>query len=452
MLADIAISYSLTHLGVLIRGEMSGKVVAMPTSEVYSDPDLAWQLLRLPKHHLDSGIQAQLYVGPEDTLLVFRPHVTSGFLHSLSESLRANASIWKRLTGLQILPKQVTVACDSFDEDCQSNNENIRLIKGTLPEASVSTATESGQSLLGFVYSSDFHRQLGGTIPLSPDLDLIAKQTDLFMDKNLAMDFLAQAGFPVAKTHPFARETFSPSQLDSLDDANYVFKPAGGAAGLGLFPKGTKGAVLATIKGHLQKLELDGTLPQKFQLQEHLSGPVWGAMGLILPEKKWNVLQVHSQEIDAQGRFSGGRWCQPYEAQRMEFAEKLFAKLASLDKLGYLGLIELDLIGEKIIEVNPRITASSPICHLLSLENKLQSHIGNSFRIRQLDINTQVQFPRQADKLKLAEQLIQETHNQSGTLILPQGINPVGMSRVVIVNDREDSRYQQQFLAALRRL
>ncbi|GAB3224100.1 ATP-grasp domain-containing protein [Algoriphagus aestuariicola] len=452
MIIESATSYFFTHLGILISGEKSGKVIGMPTSEVYADPHLIHQLLQVPKHHLDNGIQAQIYAGPEDTLVVFYPHVDEKLAASLSQNLKVNSSIWNDLTGINIHPKKTLLAFDSCEKMPELKVLNIELRKGSLLEACIEKSADSQQSLVGFIFSSGFQQSLQNKIPLPAGLALLAAQTDFLMNKNSAMPFLKAAGLSTANTYIFNRSKFSLSQLKGLETQEYVFKPAGGAAGLGLFPKGNTGANTALLKKHLADLEQQGTLPANFQIQEFIPGPVWGVSGLFLPGKKWKILQVHSQCIDERGRFTGGRWCLSFQREKLAFAESLFSKLSEYEPFEYTGLIEFDLVGETIIEVNPRITASSPIGHLLSLENRIKARLGTDFRINQLDINTQVQFPRLSGKLRSVERLVKKTKSETGMLTLPQGINPMGASRVLFVNDQEDSHYQRLFLKQLEQI
>ncbi|WP_157373465.1 hypothetical protein [Algoriphagus terrigena] len=442
---DCTTSFRLTHLGVMIAGENPGRIIGMPTSEVYSDP----QLLQFPKNHLDNGIQAQLYVRDEDTLVVYYPDLSADLLERIRENLLVNSSIWKQLTGISIQPKDLVIAHETSDVADLFKKRPINLKKGSLLTSSIETMAESGQSILGFVFSSGFLSELKKKIPTSIELDTMARQTDFLMDKNHAITFLAAAGIKVARTFTYERGGFTVSDLDRIGKGEFILKPAGGAAGIGLFPRAGIGASPELLKDHLSELISSESLPWRFQIQEFLEGPVWGVMGLFLPGGRWQILQVHSQQMNGQGRFTGGRWTRSLEAERLEFAEELFSALANLSSFGYQGLIEFDLIGERIIEVNPRITASSPICHLLSLEGKLQEHLGQGFHLSQIDINTQVQFPEDLEKLRHVANTIQKIQRDTEVLILPQGINPTGKSRVLFVNDDEDSKTQCRFLDEL---
>jgi predicted ATP-grasp superfamily ATP-dependent carboligase len=448
MIADCTTGFRVTHLGIVIAGENPGTIIGMPTSEVYSDPEL----LQVPKNHLDNGIQAQLYVGHDDTLVVYYPHLTPNLVERISENLLANASIWKHLTGISIRPKELVIAYETSEIGNDFSKGPITLKKGSLLSSSIEKMEQSGQSILGFVSSSSFLRELKRKIPASSRLDKLAEQTDILMDKNHTMAFLGCAGTNVPKTYTFERTSFSVADLDRLDEGEYIVKPAGGAAGIGLFPKAGTGASPSILREHLRDLISSGTLPGRFQIQEFIEGLVWGVMGLFFPGGRWQILQIHTQQMDKQGRFIGGRWNRYLESERLKFAEALFSSLADLDSFEYQGVIEFDLIGEKIIEVNPRITASSPICHLLSLESKLQQQRGKEFHIDQIDINTQVQFPEDSEKLTQIARMILKIHEDTEVLVLPQGISPIGKSRVLFVNDDEESSSQFRFLNELDRL
>ncbi|HSF56214.1 MAG TPA: ATP-grasp domain-containing protein [Algoriphagus sp.] len=436
----------------MILNKNPGRIIGMPTSEVYLDQKLIPNLLQIPKNHLDNGIQAQLYLKQEDILVVHVPHITANLAEILLENLKINSFIWKELTGISINPKEVVVSYTSKDESILSGKNRIISREGSLLSTSIQVMRQSGKSILGFIFSSGFLEELELKKPVAAELKQQSKATDFFMDKNLAMTFFSKSEIKIPLTYPFERKSFSISMLDKLGNGEYILKPSGGAAGLGLYPKGGIGAPISELREHLKNLESSGLLPERFQIQEFVPGKVWGIMGLILPGRQWKVLQIHTQQMDHQGRFIGGRWTSSFESGKIKFAEELFSRLVNQEGFDYLGLIQFDLIGDKIIEVNPRITASSPICHLLSLESKIQAHRGKEFHFRQIDINTQIQFPETPDKLRQAAQLIQKTQNESGFLILPQGINPLGKSRVVFVNDKEDLRFQNKFLEELENL
>ena len=87
MVSNAYPDYKLTPLGILICNKIQGRIIAMPTSEVYSDAELISKHLKIPKSNLDNGIQAHLYVEPEDGLVVFFPHLSKKLLMACSGML-----------------------------------------------------------------------------------------------------------------------------------------------------------------------------------------------------------------------------------------------------------------------------------------------------------------------------------------------------------------------------
>ena len=105
----------------------------------------------------------------------------------------------------------------------------------------------------------------------------------------------------------------------------------------------------------------------------------------------------------------------------------------------------------KVIEVNPRLTASPPIPHLLARQAVIARHIGGGFRIEAIDLRTRIRVPYGLIESGELARSVFRTWEEDGVLVLPQGLNPFGDSRLVFVNDDEDASAQRRFLGQLER-
>src|SRR4029453_4569348 len=101
------------------------------------------------------------------------------------------------------------------------------------------------------------------------------------------------------------------------------------------------------------------------------------------------------------------------------------------------GLICFDVIDGKVIEVNPRVTASAPIPHLLARNGMIALHVGGGFRIERIDLRTRVRVPYELIESGDFARLVERTMDEHRVLVLPQGLNPFGDSRLAFVNDDE---------------
>ncbi|MDH6236822.1 hypothetical protein [Cryobacterium sp. CG_9.6] len=179
-------------------------------------------------------------------------------------------------------------------------------------------------------------------------------------------------------------------------------------------------------------------------MQRFLPGTLYGLSAHITAAGDVEIFEAHRQVVDEAGHCTGARWTAEIEATQITAARAIYCRLARVPSL--TGLVCLDVIDGRVIEVNPRVTASAPIAHLLSLESQLRDHRGQSFHIRQLDVNTALPIPFDSIEDGRVWRLIQTVESTFGVIALPQGLNPFGASRMVFVND-DDSGTAQNFFS-----
>jgi hypothetical protein len=76
----------------------------------------------------------------------------------------------------------------------------------------------------------------------------------------------------------------------------------------------------------------------------------------------------------------------------------------------------------------------------------LKKYAENNFTIQQIDINTSVQISYNFLSSGKLQQLIKQTWEESRMMVLPQGLNPFGNSRLLFINDNKKGTGQQMFI------
>ncbi|KFF60503.1 hypothetical protein JF66_03875 [Cryobacterium sp. MLB-32] len=446
------------HLGTLVGdGPLAGgapgaRIIALSTCAVFSDTSLLRTYWRTDPGGIDSGIQGHLYTSPDDTFIVRMPRDTRRAVDHLSRCLAANAEIWASLTGIRLATcdSRVVLAADHASVATTRLPPTMSWQVGTLAEAAAAEYRSGNGSLLAFVLDEQTADALGVR-----DARLLrqARLTSLLMDKNHAMTLLERSGVPAAHTYALTEAEWLAGRLRDVPEHNrYVFKPAGGAAGIGVFFDAQHGSSMSEIEDHLRVLANSGRLPHRFQVQEFLAGTPHGVSAYLPGDGTAHILEAHRQVMDAAGRCVGARWTPDIESDQVDAARAVYQRLAHGGQHPLSGLVCLDLIGGRVIEVNPRLTACAPIAHLRHVEAHIASHRGGGFRITQIDVHTSVPVPTQCLHDGRLRALIDRLQTDYGVLALPQGLNPFGPCRFVFVNDTTSGTAQQVFLRQIERL
>lgn len=427
MLDDVA------HLGVLVGATDRSRVVALGTSDVFHDPTLLRTFWDTDGAHLDSGVQAHLYTRPGDSF-VARVPAEPGAAELFVSALDANHAIWRDLTGVELASSasRVVLATGSDSIALPGTASSVQWHAGSLHDAVVAEWAAGGVAVLAFVLDEDLLTRLG--VPADAELFRRARLQARLMDKNHAMSFLAGAGAACARTYPFEASAALSADLARLPpDRRYVVKPAGGAAGIGVFTAGGVGADRDTVVRHVAELWATGRMPARLQVQEFLEGPVSGASVWLDGRGGCEVLEVHDQLLDPAARFTGARWTR--EAQQAREPEVSEIGRAMSAALGVPMLVGLDLVDGVVLEVNPRVTGSAPIAHLLRRTGELEATAGRE--LRRIDLDTRMTISPEAIATGRVAEAAASVRTAFGTLVLPQGLNPFGSTRVVFVNDDE---------------
>ena len=491
------------HLGTRIPrapGAASGpRIVMVCTSGVFADPGLVPAFWNRPAHSLDSGVQGHLYTRPGDVFVVHvpvtdaagEPGEDTGAVTQLLATLDLNAALWARYTGLRLATSadRIVIAADRPPRAGTVLPPTVRWRVGGLLSAAATEFRSGRVDLLAGVLDRATLAALVLDRSDNPDLahlddlaDLAerATVTSVLMNKNAAMSLLWRAEVACADTFAFTAASWAATTATATTattsappgalpgPGRYVFKPAGGAAGVGVFGASAPGSTLPELVDHVTALASAGTLPQQFQLQRFLPGPTFGACAVLGPAGA-RVVEVHRQRFDEAGRFAGARWSAQICADHADTAAGIAAGIGRLPGLPVRGLICWDMIAGRVIEVNPRLTASSPIAHLLSREPQIAAHLGAGFRLRQIDLNTSVTVPTHwltvptragsgsastgsglpRERLIGLIGLIDALWHDRRVLALPQGLTARAPCRFVFVNDDEMGTAQRIFLAAL---
>ena len=448
------------------------RIVMVCTSGVFADPGLVPAFWNRPAQSLDSGVQGHLYTRRGDVFVVRLPVTDAAdaagdpgtdtrTVTQLLATLDLNAELWARYTGLRLATSmdRIVIAADRSPRARTVLPPTVQWRVGGLLSAAAAEFRSGRTDLLAGVLDRATLAALGlagpelaelAELPELPELAERATATSVLMNKNAAMSLLQRAGVACAETFPFTAASWPAGTKPEArpGPGRYVFKPAGGAAGIGVFGAAAPGRTLPELVDHVNALAAAGTLPQQFQLQRFVPGPTFGACALLGPGGA-RVLEVHRQRFDETGRFAGARWSAEIAADHADTAARIAAGLGRLPGLPVRGLVCWDMIAGRVIEVNPRLTASSSIAHLLSREPQIAAHLGAGFRLRRIDVNTSVAVPASWLTRARLSSLIEALWHDRGVLALPQGLIAQTPCRFVFVNDDEPGTAQQMFLAAL---
>ncbi len=441
----------LRHLGVLIGSPVARRIIAVSTSMVFHDSSLLQTFWGIEQTTIDSGFQGHIYTRQNDVLIVQVPGNDDTIPNMVASSINVNYRIWKSLTGIELssADNYIVIVSGHAPKSYANLPANITWYKGSLPDAAISRYLSNDEALLAFVLDERFRtlpekNQPGWIFPEEQ-----ARTASLLMDKNYALHLFGVNQIPCAKTYFFNKKINTNEVLSLIPYSHkYVFKPAGGAAGIGVFGKdGLKGP--DEISRHVENLKQSNKLPRRFQIQEFLGGVVYGCTAWINEDRRFEIFEIHQQYINDAGRFTGGRWTQEIENEQIENIVGLYNQLAAIKKPRVIGLVCLDIIDGKIIEINPRLTASAPIAHMLQKQDELSAIYGKDYHIKQIDLNTNIQVPYEYVIGGKLEQVIHKIYKESKVLILPQGLNPFGGSRFIFINDNEEGSWQQEFIRTI---
>jgi hypothetical protein len=192
------------------------------------------------------------------------------------------------------------------------------------------------------------------------------------------------------------------------------------------------------MEQYIDGLAEKGQLSFPYQIQEFIKGPVYGALAYFYPDRSFELLQVYEQNIDDNGRFVGGSWSREHERLNQDLAHDFFSQISQIPEFEHVGLFGIDYIKDKLIEVNPRITASFPISHV---KNSLQG-----IKIFKINIHTGILVTPSLIGSGKLRNIILEVWQRCQVLILPQGLNPIGKSRFLFINDDCDKTGQVLFI------
>ena len=451
---EIPLKADVSHLGVLVGDPHSDRIIAVATSVVFEDRSLPQTFWGIDDTAIDSGFQGHMYTRPNDILVVRVPSNDDTIPQMVMTAINVNYEIWKSLTGIRLssAASRIVLASDDPSQPPACLPENLTWHVGGLLDAAATRYRNTRETFLAFVLNNhvagmlDLHHQGSG-----PPLIDQARTTSLLMDKNVAMQVLQDNKVDCAKTYPVNEDTDLDRTLSSIPSAGcYVFKPAGGAAGIGVFSNNGCGASLGLIGTHLDALRHQCQLPRRFQIQEFVQGTPYGVTACFEKEGTFNIFEIHQQIINETGRFIGGRWTPTLQAEQMEFAGAVCRQLSAIEQPSFSGLICLDIIDRKVIEINPRLTASAPIAHILRWQDQITRRLGSGFRIEQIDLNTNLRIPYQLIQDGTLRRLIEVIWKKRGVIVLPQGLSPFGGSRIVFINDDYDATAQQTFVQQIK--
>lgn len=444
----------ILHLGLLVKGQEPGRIIGLSTSEVFSDSTLLPLFWNKEPRAIDSGFQAHLYTRSGDCFVVRVPRLDEEVVHKTSNAIRCNHLIWKHFTGIELATPQCKIALVS---DIPATHPlkvdtNFSFHSGSMLDAVTTLYLQLGCGLLPFVINNRLLKSLQRqSSTKNTDIAEVSDSVSLLMDKNLATDLLKNHRIRIPQTILFEKgDSLSGKISTLLNGCKYAFKPSGGAAGIGLYSNNGQGADSKQIADHIDILKSRGQLPSRFQVQEFITGSPYGASAYFsLDGNQFQILEIHKQFLNNQGQYIGGHWSPSLSQKKLATVTKFYNQLNTIEELKLGGVISLDFIGDTLIEINPRITASAPIAHILHHANQLRAHLGHDFHITQIDLNTKLGISYQLVEDQTLFRVIEKTWKRHKVLCLPQGLDPFGYTRMIFINDDEQNSGQKFFMQNL---
>lgn len=439
--------------GISIGEEDIPRIICLASSACFTSPDQALPFLNDLKiteiERLNSGMQAHLYTRPGDTLVAkVPPEKTETEARALLEkALRVNAEIWKEQSGIELM------TCD-----------NGTLVLSRPEEVMLSTAFQAyrpGKNVM--LLPSLDEDAVFSFEQTAPGLRSVATSFAALNHKNSCMELLAANGIPVPRTFTYeARE--NPSERlrcdlkDLGEEIRFVFKADGSAAGVGVDTNQGQGYRPQEIMALVETLHTASRLPKRFQLQEFIRGVSMGAIAVVTSDGSFKVTDIHRQDI-GKGLFTfeGAYWQASLDKAYRGPIEQIFERIVAIEELSLRGSVGIDFIsqGDKlyVIEVNARTTGATPITLILDKQKKIESYVrkreaslgcSSTFRIEEMLLNLHVKVAAELLEdgkfSKVLAQVKQEAkwlrpRGAPEVLILPQGIDPFGSTKVLLVNE-----------------
>jgi len=450
---EVIFDTEVNHLGVLIGNHYKYKIIALSTADVFIDKLLIPTFWKKNNESIDSGYQAHLYSSKNDILVLRVPTNENQVCEKVSIAIGQNFEIWRFMTGIYLSSSEdkIVLVSDLTPPNSAYFPQNISWFQGNMHNAVLSLLKQTKFSFLAFTFNSQVVNMLSQYFPIGDEIKNIAKSVTTLMDKNSALKLFQKSTLKCPKTYFFDERSDFPFDLSSVHPSKlYVFKPAGGAAGIGLYNNNGLGANVKQIAEHIYELKGLHQLPKRFQIQEFISGNPYGASAIIKQNGEIEILEIHKQIINQHGKFVGGRWTSDLAAKQRESVKKMFENIVGILPFNYAGLMCLDYINKKVIEVNPRITASAPISHILRLKDYFAKKNGPRYIIKQIDLNTGLDIRFEIIKHGKLRNIIDKILEKHKVICLPQGLNPFGTSRMIFINDNREGTAQKEFIEAIK--
>ncbi|MDH6236825.1 hypothetical protein [Cryobacterium sp. CG_9.6] len=223
------------HLGTIVGDPRQGLIVALSTSSVFDDTSLVRSYWERDSADIDSGFQGHLYTGPDDIFAVNMSRNDDGAIDMVETALDANAEIWAATTGIRLCTSgsRLILACARERSGC-APHPRLSWHVAPLTETAAAEYRLGTGAFLAFVLDLTTLSLLTRDDRQAQTFSDQARLTSLLMDKTRAMALLQNHDVPRAQSWGFTSESWRSSGQMIPSAGRYVFKPAGGAAGIGV--------------------------------------------------------------------------------------------------------------------------------------------------------------------------------------------------------------------------
>ena len=429
--------YQADLLGIRLAPMVGPRIVCLQTSACFPGfPERLPASLGLGArevHAVDVGVQGQMFTRPGDCMVLRWDAPYSD--DSMNHALEINARLWRCQMGIEIA-----------EPDC-GRFEKVEA-QGSLLDTAYDLYDHGAGALIASYLNPRTARRL---LPNDSEFARIAESHEFLNLKGHCVDLLARQGVSTPQSISFRLADRELPWLDRLDrhsSTRYVVKVDGACGGAGIFTNHDRGFKQQQLPRVIDRLAADG-LNASVQVQQFIPGTSLGAVALFEADGSFRILSLHQQKTRS-GKIAKLTWTFEMQTQFAASASKAFEALADANELRLLGPVGLDfqVAGNQLfaIEANARLCGSAPLYYVRELLG-----IGSSVQ-RISIINDVVVPPSLLEGDRLATVIGRARHTQPRARILFQGINPFGCSKMLMINDDEQSTAERHMLAELKML
>jgi glutathione synthase/RimK-type ligase-like ATP-grasp enzyme len=347
----------------------------------------------------------------------------------IAHCLDLNAAIWRRQTGIALMePRSGKVSLAVPGESMLGHA--VRLWKQA---GGAFVAANLTSRLVDLLHTGD------------PELVAVSRSCESLNHKNSAMRLLTAHSIPSPWTLTADDGVRSADEARDVlsvlpKDGQYVLKADGATAGVGVYTNHHAGYDVPALTRLVLHLLERHRLPSRFQIQEYFAGRSMSALAVFRTDGGFDLLSIQEQGLQ-NGEFISAHWRRPVHERLAPQVAEVYRRIASIPGLRLLGPVGIDFQESNgdiaVVEVNARLTGSAPIPWILQALERAAVPVDSVDLLIGVDLDQKLILGN--GLLPAIEAALSEPSARGpGSLprmILPQGLNAFGKSRILLVND-----------------